>query len=61
MQSEVSEAQKALAMLRNVPSYHLPSYKIVHGSWNKPARRPAEMATADSPKDGEPSTVFGML
>ena len=27
---------------------------------NKPARRPAEMATADSPKDSEPPTVSGM-
>ena len=30
------------------------------GSRNKPARRPAEMATADSPKDSEPPTVSGM-
>ena len=28
------------------------------GAWIRPARRPKEMATADSPKDGEPPTVF---
>ena len=30
------------------------------GAWIRPARRPKEMATADSPKDGEPPTVCGM-
>ena len=36
---------------------HLPSVQMSSGSRNKPARRPAEMATADSPKDSEPPTV----
>jgi hypothetical protein len=39
---------------------HLPSVRMSSGSRNKPARRPAEMATADSPKDSEPPTVLGM-
>ena len=39
---------------------HLPSVRMSSGSRNKPARRPAEMATADSPKDSEPPTVSGM-
>ena len=39
---------------------HLPSVRMSSGSRNKPARRPAEMATADSPKDSEPPTASGM-
>ena len=39
---------------------HLPSVQMSSGSRNKPARRPAEMATADSLKDSEPPTVIGM-
>ena len=35
-------------------------HSLPSGSRIRPARRPVEMATADSPKDGEPPTVSGM-
>ena len=42
------------------PSYIFHITHSLSGSRNRPARRPAEMATADSPKDSKPPTVSGM-
>ena len=55
--------QKMLTIkeITSIIMHHLPSIQIEDcGSKNKPARRPAEMATADLPKDSEPPTVLGM-
>ena len=55
--------QKMLTIkeITSIIMHHLPSIQIEDcGSKNKPARRPAEMATADLPKDSEPPTVSGM-
>ena len=50
-------ANHANALDENV---YVHSHLLPSGSRNRPARRPAEMATADSPKDSEPPTVLGM-